>query len=95
MQIPVANIQAVGLDTDEHITYEDDVLVVNVTGRTSVVDSLDEKAITASIDVSGLRIGAHSLQATMELDSDLLKFENPTISFTIEKKSETQDTSDN
>lgn len=95
LQIPVANIQAVGLDTDEHITYEDDVLVVNVTGRTSVVDSLDEKAITASIDVSGLRIGAHSLQATMELDSDLLKFENPTISFTIEKKSETQDTSDN
>ena len=95
LQIPVANIQTVGLDTDEHITYEDDVLIVNVTGRTSVVDALDEKTITASIDVSGLRMGAHSLQATVELDSDLLKFENPTISFTIEKKSETQDTSDN
>ena len=95
LQVPVGNLQVIGLDEDEQIVYEDDVVVVTVSGRASVVDSLDEKAISGSIDVSELRQGAHNVPVTMDLDKELLSYEDVTIPLTIEKKVVASEPADN
>lgn len=86
LQIPVGNLQVIGLDAEEEITYEDEAVVVTVSGRSSVVDTLDEKAISGSVDVSDLRQGVHHVPVTVDLDKTLLSYDDVTVSLTIAKK---------
>ena len=46
LQIPVTNLQVIGLDADEKVQYEEDNIALTVSGRSSVIDALDEKTIS-------------------------------------------------
>ena len=41
---------------------------MTVSGRSSVIDALDEKTISGSIDLTDLKLGAHNVLITFELD---------------------------
>lgn len=90
LQIPVTNLQVIGLDSDRKIQYEEDNITLTVSGRTSIIDTLDERTIAGSIDLTDLRPGAHNVLITFDLDSDLVSYADTYAALTIENAAEEQ-----
>ena len=95
LQIPVTNLQVIGLDTDEKVQYEEDNIALTVSGRSSVIDALDEKTISGSIDLTDLKLGAHNVLITFELDEDTVSYADTYAAVTIESASDTSASVDN
>ena len=89
LQIPVTNLQVIGLDSDEKVQYEEDNIALTVSGRSSVIDALDEKTISGSIDLTDLKLGAHNVLITFELDEDTVSYADTYAAVTIESASDT------
>ena len=68
--VPVTNLQVVGLNSDEKIKYNEEQIALIVTARESLMDTLDEKTITGSIDVTDLNTGSHNVVITFDLNTD-------------------------
>ena len=95
LQIPVTNLQVIGLDADEKVQYEEDNIALTVSGRSSVIDALDEKTISGSIDLTDLKLGAHNVLITFELDEDTVSYADTYAAVTIESASDTSASADN
>ena len=95
LQIPVTNLQVIGLDSDEKVQYEEDNIALTVSGRSSVIDALDEKTISGSIDLTDLKLGAHNVLITFELDEDTVSYADTYAAVTIESASDTSASADN
>lgn len=91
LRIPVANLSVVGQTSDETIQYDADTVMLTVTGRMSLIDALDEAAVTGSIDVTDLRAGTHSVLAEFDLDADDYTFAETYVTLTIEEKTDGDD----
>ncbi|TJX32182.1 hypothetical protein E8P77_35875, partial [Soehngenia saccharolytica] len=89
LQIPVTNLQVIGLSSDEKVQYEEDNIALTVSGRSSVIDALDEKTISGSIDLTDLKLGAHNVLITFELDEDTVSYADTYAAVTIESASDT------
>ena len=89
LQIPVTNLQVIGLDSDEKVQYEEDNIALTVSGRSSVIDALDEKTISGSIDLTDLKLGAHNVLITFALDEDKVSYADTYAAVTIESASDT------
>ena len=70
LQIPTDNIQVIGLDSDYKLIFDTDSVALTVTGRGSVLETLDENTITGTIDLTGVKTGAHNIPVQFEMDSD-------------------------
>lgn len=95
LQIPVTNLQVIGLDADEKVQYEEDNIALTVSGRSSVIDALDEKTISGSIDLTDLKLGAHNVLITFALDEDMVSYADTYAAVTIESASDTSAPADN
>ena len=95
LQIPVTNLQVIGLDADEKVQYEEDNIALTVSGRSSVIDALDEKTISGSIDLTDLKLGAHNVLITFALDEDMVSYADTYAAVTIESASDTSASADN
>ncbi|MCI6066092.1 CdaR family protein [bacterium] len=95
LQIPVTNLQVIGLDSDEKVQYEEDNIALTVSGRSSVIDALDEKTISGSIDLTDLKLGAHNVLITFELDTNTVSYADTYAAVTIESASDTSASADN
>ena len=85
----MTNLQVIGLDSDEKVQYEEDNIALTVSGRSSVIDALDEKTISGSIDLTDLKLGAHNVLITFELDEDTVSYADTYAAVTIESASDT------
>ena len=95
LQIPVTNLQVIGLSSDEKVQYEEDNIALTVSGRSSVIDALDEKKISGSIDLTDLKLGAHNVLITFELDTNTVSYADTYAAVTIESASDTSASADN
>ena len=95
LQIPVTNLQVIGLSSDEKVQYEEDNIALTVSGRSSVIDALDEKTISGSIDLTDLKLGAHNVLITFELDTNTVSYADTYAAVTIESASDTSASADN
>ena len=97
--VPVENLQVIGLGSDEKIKYEEDQIALIVTARESLMDTLDEKTITGSIDVTDMNAGSHNVVITFNLDTDSFTCNETYALLEIQEKSDVTasatDTSDN
>ena len=82
-------VVVIGLDADEKVQYEEDNIALTVSGRSSVIDALDEKTISGSIDLTDLKLGAHNVLITFELDEDMVSYADTYAAVTIESASDT------
>ena len=49
-----------------------------------MIDALDEKTISSSIDLTDLKLGAHNVLITFELDEDTVSYADTYAAVTIE-----------
>lgn len=54
-----------------------------------MIDALDEKTISGSIDLTDLKLGAHNVLITFELDEDTVSYADTYAAVTIESASDT------
>lgn len=90
--VPVTNLQVVGLNSDEKIKYNEEQIALIVTARESLMDTLDEKTITGSIDVTDLNTGSHNVVITFDLNTDDFICNETYVPLEIEEKN-SEDTS--
>lgn len=84
--VPVDNLQVIGLGSDEKIKYDEDQIALIVTARESLMDTLDEKTITGSIDVTDMNAGSHNVVITFNLDTDSFTCNETYASLEIQEK---------
>ncbi len=90
--VPVTNLQVIGLNADEKIKYNEEQIALIVTARESLMDTLDEKTITGSIDVTDLNTGSHNVVITFDLNTDDFICNETYVPLEIEEKN-SEDTS--
>lgn len=94
LQIPTDNIQVIGLDSDYKLIFDTDSVALTVTGRSSVLETLDENTITGTIDLTGVKAGAHNISVQFEMDSDAYSYTDTYAAVTVEE-GRTQDAETN
>lgn len=85
LQIPTDNIQVIGLDSDYKLIFDTDSVALTVTGRSSVLETLDENTITGTIDLTGVKAGAHNIPVQFEMDSDACSYTETYAAVTVEE----------
>lgn len=65
IKIPSSNISVTSLSNDLQVSLEDTQL--NISGDENLITTLDESTIKVSVDLSGLGVGSHTIEATAEL----------------------------
>ena len=94
VQIPTSNLEALGLENGYQFTYDSDEVSLTVSGRTSLIDSLNGKTITGTIDLSGMRGGTHSMQVSFDLDEDDYQYSATYVSVTVSSENDNTDAED-
>lgn len=84
-RIPTANIRVLGLSSDFKVSYDAQTIDLAVTGRSSLLDALDEKTITGTIDLTDMKPGAHNIPVKFELDSGQYSYGETYALLTIEE----------
>ena len=74
--------------------YDSDEVSLTVSGRTSLIDSLNGKTITGTIDLSGMRGGTHSMQVSFDLDEDDYQYSATYVSVTVSSENDNTDAED-
>lgn len=92
LQVPVENIQIIGLSSNERAAFDSDVVVLSVTGRISVLDEIDEKEVYGSIDVTDLSVGENSVLVAFELDTNTISFNDTYAVLVIKDITQEEDT---
>ena len=75
----------IGLDSDYKLIFDTDSVALTVTGRGSVLETLDENTITGTIDLTGVKTGAHNIPVQFEMDSDAYSYTETYAAVTVEE----------
>ena len=87
LQVPTENIQVIGLDSNYKLVFNTDSIALTVTGRSSVLDGLDEKSITGSIDLTGVKTGVHNIPVSFDMEADNFNYTEAYAAVTVEEES--------
>lgn len=81
-------ISVIGLPDNYELEFEKAVIEISVTGATSDLSGLTADKIQASIDVSTLELGTHTVTVTIKLDQNKFTCKEVAVTVTLREKEE-------
>lgn len=91
-EVPTANITASNLPSSYRAKFLEDMVKVDIEGLTSDLDALDASILTGTIDASGMTIGEHTINLTLNLENKLSMAKPATVTVDIVKADVLTDT---